>query len=43
MPALPNPPIDLAQLGSRAGQATIADLPKFATGGVTIVLGTVET
>ena len=29
-------------LGSLEGQATVADLPKFATGGVTIVIGSVE-
>ncbi len=29
-------------LGSAEGQATVADLPKFATGGVTIVIGSVE-
>jgi uncharacterized protein (TIGR02118 family) len=30
-------------LGSPEGQDTVADLPKFATGGVTIVIGSVET
>lgn len=29
-------------LGSPEGQATVADLPKFATGGVTILVGVVE-
>jgi len=29
-------------LGSPEGQATVADLPKFATGGVTVVIGSVE-
>jgi len=29
-------------LGSADGQAAVADLPKFATGGVTVVSGTVE-
>jgi uncharacterized protein (TIGR02118 family) len=29
-------------LGSAKGQATVADLPKFATGGVTVVIGSVE-
>ena len=29
-------------LGSVEGQATVADLPKFATGGVTVVIGSVE-
>jgi uncharacterized protein (TIGR02118 family) len=29
-------------LGSPEGQAVVADLPKFATGGVTIVIGSVE-
>lgn len=29
-------------LGSPKGRATVADLPKFATGGVTIVIGSVE-
>ena len=29
-------------LGSPEGQATVADLPKFATGGATIVIGSVE-
>jgi len=29
-------------LGSPEGQATVADLPNFATGGVTIVIGSVE-
>jgi uncharacterized protein (TIGR02118 family) len=29
-------------LGSPEGQATVADLPKFATGGVTMVIGSVE-
>jgi len=29
-------------LGSAEGQATVADLPKFATGGVTVVIGSVE-
>jgi len=29
-------------LGSHEGQATVADLPKFATGGVTVVIGSVE-
>ena len=30
-------------LGSPEGQAAVADLPKFATGGVTIAIGSVET
>jgi uncharacterized protein (TIGR02118 family) len=30
-------------LGSAEGQAAVADLPKFATGGVTVVIGSVET
>jgi uncharacterized protein (TIGR02118 family) len=30
-------------LQSPEGQATVADLPKFATGGVTMVIGSVET
>src|SRR5512136_2657512 len=29
-------------LGSAEGQATVADLSKFATGGVTVVIGSVE-
>jgi uncharacterized protein (TIGR02118 family) len=29
-----------ATLGSPEGQATVADLSKFATGGVTIIIGT---
>jgi uncharacterized protein (TIGR02118 family) len=29
-------------LGSPEGQATVADLPNFATGGVTMVIGSVE-
>jgi uncharacterized protein (TIGR02118 family) len=29
-------------LGSAEGQATVADLQKFATGGVTVVIGSVE-
>ena len=29
-------------LGSAEGQATVADLPKFSTGGVTVVIGSVE-
>jgi len=29
-------------LGSREEQATVADLSNFATGGVTIVVGSVE-
>ena len=29
-------------LGSSEGQATVADLPKFATGGVTIAIGSIE-
>ena len=29
-------------LGSVEGKATVADLPKFATGGVTVVIGSVE-
>lgn len=29
-------------LGSPEGKATVADLPKFATGGVTLVIGSVE-
>jgi len=29
-------------LGSAEGQATVADLPKFATGSVTVVIGSVE-
>jgi len=29
-------------LGSVEGQAAVADLPNFATGGVTIVIGSVE-
>ena len=29
-------------LGSPEGKATVADFPKFATGGVTVVIGTVE-
>lgn len=29
-------------LGSPAGQAAVADLPNFATGGVTVIIGTVE-
>lgn len=29
-------------LGSAEGQAAVADLPKFATGGVTVVVGSVE-
>ena len=29
-------------VGSPEGQATVADLPKFATGGVTMVIGSVE-
>jgi uncharacterized protein (TIGR02118 family) len=29
-------------LGSAEGQAAVADLPKFATGGVTIAIGTVD-
>lgn len=29
-------------LQSPEGQATVADIPKFATGGVTMVIGTVE-
>ena len=29
-------------LKSPEGQATVADIPKFATGGVTIVIGSVE-
>jgi uncharacterized protein (TIGR02118 family) len=29
-------------LGSPEGKATVADLPKFATGGVTVVIGSVE-
>ena len=29
-------------LGSSEGRATVADLPKFATGGVTIAIGSVE-
>ena len=28
-------------LGSTEGQATVADLPKFATGGFTVVIGSV--
>jgi len=31
-----------ATLGSEEGQATVADLGKFATGGVTILVGVVE-
>lgn len=30
-------------LGSPEGQAAVADLPNFATGGVTVLVGTVET
>jgi uncharacterized protein (TIGR02118 family) len=29
-------------LGSPEGQATVADLPNFATGGVTVLMGTVD-
>jgi uncharacterized protein (TIGR02118 family) len=29
-------------LGSAEGQATVADLSKFATGGVTVMIGSVE-
>jgi|ERR1035437_304515 uncharacterized protein (TIGR02118 family) len=29
-------------LGSPEGQAAVADLPNFATGGVTVIIGTVE-
>ena len=29
-------------LGSPEGQATVADLPKFASGGVTMIIGSVE-
>jgi uncharacterized protein (TIGR02118 family) len=29
-------------MGSAEGQATVADLPKFSTGGVTVVIGSVE-
>lgn len=29
-------------LKSPEGQATVADLPKFATGGVTVIIGSVE-
>ena len=29
-------------LGSAEGQATVADLPNFASGGVTVVVGAVE-
>ncbi len=29
-------------LESAEGQATVADLPKFSTGGVTVVIGSVE-
>jgi len=29
-------------LGSAEGKATVADLPKFATGGVTVLIGSVE-
>jgi uncharacterized protein (TIGR02118 family) len=29
-------------LGSSEGKATVADIPKFATGGVTMVIGSVE-
>jgi len=29
-------------LGSPEGQAVVADLPNFATGGVTVLVGTVE-
>jgi uncharacterized protein (TIGR02118 family) len=29
-------------LGSLEGQTTVADLPKFATGGVTMAIGSVE-
>jgi len=29
-------------LGSAEGKATVADLPKFATGGVTVVIGSIE-
>ena len=29
-------------LGSAEGKATVADLPNFATGGVTMVIGAVE-
>jgi uncharacterized protein (TIGR02118 family) len=31
-----------ATLGSPEGQAAVADLGKFATGGVTMVIGTVQ-
>ena len=31
-----------ASLGSPEGQATVADLGNFATGGVTVAIGTVE-
>jgi hypothetical protein len=30
-------------LSSPEGKATVADLPKFATGGVTMLVGSVET
>ena len=29
-------------LGSAEGQATVADLQKFATGGVTVLIGSIE-
>jgi len=31
-----------ATLGSPEGQATVADLPKFATGGATVIVGQTE-
>ncbi len=31
-----------ATMGSPEGEATVADLPKFATGGVTVLAGSVE-
>ena len=31
-----------SSLGSPEGQATVADLPKFATGGVKVLFGSVE-
>ena len=31
-----------AELASREGQAAVADLPNFATGGVTVLVGSVE-
>ena len=31
-----------ATLGSPEGQAVVADLPNFATGGVTVMVGTVD-